>query len=166
MLIFVSHCAISTNRTPHQVGEKIEMMEYEISEMKIEDYDEAMALWQSAEGIGLRDSDNRKDMESFLERNPRMSLVARKDQKIIGTLLCGHDGRRGYLYHLSVAPPQRLRGIGKALVEKCLSQLHAEGIQKCHVFILKNNKEGHQFWKIIGWKERRDIQVMSKEIMK
>lgn len=139
-------------------------MEYEISEMSIEDYDEAMALWEETEGIGLRDSDNRVGIEYFLRRNPGMSLVARKDQRIIGTLLCGQDGRRGYLYHLSVVPSQRLQGIGKALVERCLSQLRAEGIQKCHIFVFIDNEEGHQFWKRMRWENRLDIQVMSRVI--
>src|SRR5580692_3692620 len=95
-----------------------------IEPMTIADFDDVTALWQKTEGVGLNESDTREAIAIFLERNPGLSLIARDGRrKIIGAVLCGHDGRRGYLHHLAVASEHRRQGIGKTLVEACLSKL-------------------------------------------
>ncbi len=113
-------------------------MAVEISEMKLEDYEEIYSLWKTTEGIGLHDyCDSKEGIANYLKRNPGLSFVARDGDKIVGTVLCGHDGRRGYLHHLAVAPGHRRKGIGKALAEKVIEQLRSLGIRKCHLFVFR-----------------------------
>src|SRR5271154_5438166 len=95
---------------------------FPITVMQPDDYDEVIALWQRCEGVGLTPSDSREAVHSFLVRNPALSLVARHAGQIVGAVLCGHDGRRGYIYHLAVSPEHRQQGIGKAIVNECLSR--------------------------------------------
>jgi ribosomal protein S18 acetylase RimI-like enzyme len=135
----------------------------EITVMTSADYDEALALWQTTEGIGLTSADSRDGTQLFLERNPGLSLVVRADGRLIGTILCGHDGRRGYLHHVAVAKPYRGRGIGRTLVQTCLATLADQGIHKCHTFIRFDNRDGHRFWQTTGWTERTDLTMVSKE---
>lgn len=126
-------------------------MSVDIEPMVIEDYDEVLALWKSAETIGLSPSDSREGLERYLDRNPGISQVAREDGGIVGAILCGNDGRRGYLTHLVVVSPCRRRRIGRALVDRCVALLQREGIIGCNLFILKSNTAGRQFWESIGW---------------
>ena len=135
-----------------------------IEPMIIEHYDEVIALWKASENIGLSSADEREKIKSYLVRNPGMSFVAKENDDIIGAALGGHDGRRGYLHHLSIAESHRKRGIGRKLVEKCIESLRNIGIQKCHLFIFHTNKEGKTFWNKIGWSLRSDIQLVSKEL--
>jgi ribosomal protein S18 acetylase RimI-like enzyme len=88
--------------------------------------------------------------------------VARHKVRIVGAVLCGHDGRRGYLHHLAVAPAHRHNGIGRALVEACLAKLGHIGIQKCNIFLFSDNEPGEAFWKHIGWNGRGDLKVLQK----
>jgi putative acetyltransferase len=92
-----------------------------------------------------------------------MSFVAKENGVIVGAALCGHDGRRGYLHHLAVAPSHRKKGIGRKLAKRCIESLGAVGIEKCHLFVYYENKEGKAFWEKMGWTLRTDIQVVSKE---
>jgi N-acetylglutamate synthase len=128
------------------------------------DYEDALALWKHCEGIGLSDADSSCAINGFLKRNIGTSFVAIQDGKLVGTSLCGHDGRRGYLYHLAVDPDQRRRGIGKRLVETSLAALRALGIQKCHIMVFRNNENGKAFWEASGWKLRNDIDLLSYNI--
>jgi putative acetyltransferase len=132
-----------------------------IAEMSMRDYDDVIRLWQQAEGVGLSSADSRGSIRRYLRRNPRLSFVARDAGKIVGAVLCGHDGRRGYLHHLTVSAPYRRRGIGTALVRRCMDRLRAAGIQKCHLFLFAGNAQGRRFWKANGWAYRTDIGVMS-----
>src|SRR5215471_3680247 len=109
-------------------------MRHKIELMSLDDYDEVIALWQSAEGVGLGESDTRDAIAAYLKRNPGMSFVARHEGELAGAVLCGHDGRRGYLHHLAVAPPHRRNGLGRKLVAKCLAELKRRGILKCNIF--------------------------------
>jgi ribosomal protein S18 acetylase RimI-like enzyme len=95
----------------------------DIRDFAIADYDRAIQLWKTDENIGLSSADSREAIELFLERNPGLSKVMSVNDKIIGTLLCGHDGRRGYLYHLFVDKSYRRVGTGKRLVDACLDNL-------------------------------------------
>jgi len=134
----------------------------EIREMGIEDYDFVIDLWKGTEGIGLSEADSRDNIATFLQRNPGFSLVAQKDSEIIGAVLCGHDGRRGYFHHLAVRKDHRLKGLGKELVQSCLKRLNSARIDKCHIFVFRGNMLGQEFWIANGWKTRHDLHIMSK----
>jgi N-acetylglutamate synthase len=127
---------------------------------RIEDYDAVIALWRRSEGVGLNESDTRGAIAAYLRRSPRFSFVAEKDGSIVGAVLCGHDGRRGYLHHLAVAKRYRKQGIGRQLVNACLAKLRKAGIPKCDIFIFANNAAGMKFWAHTGWKLRTELQVM------
>jgi L-amino acid N-acyltransferase YncA len=135
-----------------------------IQSFKNEVYEEVLALWQKCEGVGLSGADSRENIHHFLERNPGMSFVASAEGRIMGTVLAGHDRRRGYIYHLAVHPDRRRQGLGRRLVDRCLQALREAGIQKCHLFVFNNNESGIVFWKSIEWKQRSDLVVMSKTL--
>jgi ribosomal protein S18 acetylase RimI-like enzyme len=126
------------------------------------DYDEVIAFWKEEEGIGLSEADERDGMALYLARNPGMSLIVRDGNSVIGAVLCGHDGRRGYLHHLTVASSHRHQGIGKTLVKSCLQRLREEGVQKCNVFLYSDNAEGEKFWRVMGFANRLDLKVMQR----
>src|SRR6266513_1792367 len=127
------------------------------------DYDEAMALWQRTEGLTLRAADSREAVLNYLKRNPGFSLVARDHRTLVAAVLGGHDGRRGYLHHLAVAPSHRGLGVGRALAERVLAALGAEGIHKCHLMVRADNTDALAFWAHIGWTQRADLVLMSRE---
>ena len=132
--------------------------------MAADDYDEVFPLWESAEGVGLTDADSREGVEMYVNRNPGLSLVAWQDGQIIGAILAGHDGRRGYLHHLAVAPQYRRQGIDSALVRESLARLAAAGIQNHHARVYQKNLEAQAFCRKIRWSERGDLVVMSREL--
>lgn len=126
--------------------------------MTIEDYDEVRALWMSIKGFGIRSvDDSREGVEAFLKRNPGSSVVAVMDGRIVGAILCGHDGRRGCLYHVCVAEDHRMRGIGKEMVVFCMNALKKERINKVSLIAFTKNDIGNAFWKQIGWTRREDL---------
>jgi putative acetyltransferase len=127
-------------------------------------YDHLLALWRQCEGVGLSEADSRESIEAYLSRNPGMSFIATGDGEVVGAVLCGHDGRRGYIHHLAVHPQWRRRSLGRRLVEQCLRALQQAGIQKCHIFIFNENEGGIAFWKSVGWTPRGDISIISKTI--
>jgi putative acetyltransferase len=135
-----------------------------ISVMTIKDYSEAYNLWKASEGIGLSDADTRQSIQRYLKRNPGMSFVARVDGKLVGAVLSGTDGRRGYLHHLAVAKSYRKLGVGRQLVEHCMDAQEKAGITRCHIFVYRENNSGKIFWEQTGWFERNDLQIMSRDI--
>ena len=140
-------------------------MDLVISPFTLDAYENVLTLWKESEGIGLSRADSKESIRFYLERNPNLSLVAKESNgTLVGAVLCGHDGRRGYIYHLAVHPDHRRQGIGRKLVQECLARLKVAGIQKCHIFIFEDNTSGTDFWKGIGWTYRTDIRVISKEI--
>ncbi|MBN1381498.1 MAG: GNAT family N-acetyltransferase [Deltaproteobacteria bacterium] len=139
-------------------------MKVTISPFGIETYDEVFALWRQCDGIGLSDADSRDNIRAYLERNPGLSFIATVDGAVVGAILAGHDGRRGYIHHLAVHPKFRRRGIARQLVDRCLKLLTASDIGKCHIFIFNKNADGLAFWTSVGWLWREDISVMSKNI--
>jgi N-acetylglutamate synthase len=141
------------------------MLDYHIDPMVIDDFDEVMQLWTTTEGMGLSESDSRHEIEAYLTRNPGLSLTARlEDGRLVGTVLCGHDGRRGYLYHLAVAADCRRQGMARALLDCCLANLQALGIRKATVFVYHANALGQAFWQHNGWKGRVDLYVMQRPL--
>lgn len=126
--------------------------------MKIEDFDRVHALWMSIKGFGIRSvDDSREGVKRFLKRNPTTSVVAEEDGKIVGAILCGHDGRRGCLYHVCVDVNYRMKGIGKAMVVFTMEALKKEGINKVSLIAFTQNDIGNAFWKEIGWTKREDL---------
>lgn len=129
-----------------------------IREMKIEDYEGVYALWMTIKGFGIRSVDDSfEGVERFLLRNPGLSTVAEENGKIVGCILCGHDGRRGCLYHVCVAEDYRMRGIGKAMVVRCMEGLKKEKINKVSLIAFTKNDVGNAFWREIGWLKREDL---------
>lgn len=131
---------------------------YTIRTMTIEDYEGVYALWMSIKGFAIRSiDDSREGVARFLLRNPDTSVVAEEDGRIIGAILCGHDGRRGCLYHVCVRQECRMRGVGKAMVVFCMEKLKAEQISKVSLIAFTVNDVGNAFWRRIGWTKREDL---------
>ena len=129
-----------------------------IRTMKIEDYDGCYALWMGIQGFGIRSlDDSREGISKFVKRNPATSAVAEEDGKIVGSILCGHDGRTGYFYHVCVASEYRKKGIGKAMARFCMDALREEGINKVSLIAFTKNTVGNSFWKELGWSDREDV---------
>ena len=140
----------------------ITSMTLEIMEMCAADYDQVVQLWQRSENLG--EAETREEFVSFLDRNPGISTIAREGEQIVGAAFCGHDGRRGYLYHLAVAHSHRNIGVGRAVVARCLDQLDTLGIPRCSIHVYSNNEDGEVFWRRAGWRLRTDLKVMAKDL--
>ena len=126
--------------------------------MKIEDYEGVHDLWMTIKGFGIRSIDDSKEgVARFLKRNPTTSVVAEMDGKIVGSILCGHDGRRGCLYHVYVHEEYRRHGIGKAMVVRAMEKLKEEQISTVSLIAFTENDIGNAFWNTIGWTERLDL---------
>ena len=122
--------------------------------MREEDYDDVRALWLTIRGFGIRAlDDSREDVARFIRRNPTTSVVARADGRIVGSILCGSDGRQGALYHVCVARDYRRRGIGTRMVGHCMERLREMGINKVSLIAFVDNSAGNAFWRQIGWKK-------------
>ncbi len=121
------------------------------------DYDAVSGLLRATEGVVLRAADSRAATARYLERNPGLSFVCCDAGAVVGCVFAGHDGRRGYLQHLAVHADYRRRGIGCALVERCVAALADAGIGKCHLDVLTTNATAAEFWRRRGWQRRDDI---------
>jgi N-acetylglutamate synthase len=139
---------------------------YRIETMNLSDFPAVSRLWRNSEGIGLNESDTRPNIAIYLKRNPRMSFVARKGKTIVGAVLCGHDGRRGYLHHLAVAKSHRGHGIGKKLVQAGFTALGRAGITRCNIYLFNSNSQGEAFWLHNGWTKRAELQMLQKAVGK
>lgn len=129
-----------------------------VRSMQIEDYDQVYALWMTIHGVfDPTIDDSREGVERFLKRNPGISVVAEMDGRVVGAILCGHDGRRGCLYHVCVHEDYRMHGIGRAMVVHCMNALQQEGINKVSLIAFTKNDIGNAFWKQIGWTKREDL---------
>ncbi|QJC54465.1 GNAT family N-acetyltransferase [Paenibacillus albicereus] len=131
--------------------------------MTIVHYAGAYALWSRTEGLVLSGADSLEAVAAYLERNPGMSFVCLSGSRVVGTSMCGHDGRRGYLYHLAVDPSMRGCGIGRQLAERSLAALGEAGIERCHLMVLEDNESGAAFWSRTGWTKRSGILLFSKD---
>lgn len=126
--------------------------------MTVEDYENVSSLWMTIKGFGIRSIDDSKEgVERFIKRNPTTSVVAEEDGKIVGAILCGHDGRRGTLYHVCVHENYRRRGVGKAMVVFCMEALKKEHINKVSLIAFKSNQIGNSFWNHESWDFREDL---------
>ncbi|MNM34408.1 Acetyltransferase YpeA [compost metagenome] len=131
-------------------------------EMTGDDYEAAYGLWAGTEGMGLSKADSRNEILRFLDRNPGLSQICVTEEgELAGTALCGHDGRRGFLYHVAVNGKYRGKGIGKAMVTRCLQGLQAAGIAKCHIIVIEDNAVGRRFWEFAGWELRNGLVLYS-----
>jgi len=131
-------------------------LKYKIIEMKLDRYPELIDFWKNTEGLWASDDDSYENLKIFLKRNPRLNFIAVSENKIVGTLKCSHDGRRGYLHHLAVKKEFRKEGIAKKLINKSLDNLQKAGItkDKVRVFVLDTNKPALKFWKHNGFIEQ------------
>lgn len=133
------------------------MLDVEILPMQEEDYDEVHALWMTIRGFGIRAlDDSKEDITRFIRRNPTTSVVARLDGRVIGSILCGSDGRQGAFYHVCVAKEYRRHGIGTQMVGHCMQELKRMGINKVGLIAFTSNDAGNAFWQRLGWK-RSDV---------
>ena len=126
--------------------------------MTMDDFETVHALWMEIHGFGIRSIDDSKEgVERFIRRNPTTSMVACENDRIIGAILCGHDGRRGCLYHVCVHEDYRKQGIGQKMVEACLAALKREHVNKVNLIAFKKNDIGNHFWQGMGWTFREDV---------
>lgn len=138
---------------------------FNIRVMSTGDYDDVYDLWINTPGMGLNSTDDsREGIEKYLKRNPSTSFVAECDGKIIGVIMAGHDGRRGYIHHTAVLPDYRAQGIAKKLVECAMNALDSEGINKVALVAFRKNETGNGFWEHIGFTEREDLVYRNKNI--
>jgi N-acetylglutamate synthase len=133
-------------------------------EFVLGDHDAALALWGGVHGIEICEGDSREEMRDYLARNPGLSRVAEENGAIVGAVLCGHDGRRGWIYHLAIASGARRRGIAKMLVNDCIAGLQAVGIKRAIILVAGDNPEGHEFWLRNGWEDIEGAIAMTREI--
>lgn len=133
-----------------------------IRNMALTDYDAVYALWLSCKGMGLNSvDDSREGIARYLARNPGTCFVAEEEGKILGVIMAGHDGRRGFIYHAAVTPQQRGAGIGRLLAERALEALRAEGISKAALVAFTRNEMGNAFWEKLGFEARCDLTYRS-----
>ncbi len=135
-----------------------------LSRLAPTDFESAVSFWRHAQGMGTSGIETAEALSSFLKRNPSLSFKITDRDEIVGTILCGHDGRRGYLHHLAIAAGYSNRNIGKTLIDRSLAGLNRLGIRRCHIFISAANKAGQEFWKSVDWNEQGDLTVFSHDI--
>ncbi len=129
-----------------------------VEKMRVDDYEEIHKIWSNSNGVTLRAiDDSREGIGRFLKRNPNNSLICRLNKKIIGGILCGHDGRKGFIYHTVVKDKYRGSGVGKKLVEDAIKSLKDEHITKIGVLINSDNPSGNDFWESLGFKYFSDL---------
>ena len=129
--------------------------------MQLADYAQLLQLWQDCDGLNLRDADSPEGIDRYLQRNPGLSFVAVAADGICGSLMAGHDGRRGYIQHLAVAEAYRRQGIAGELIQRCLDALLQAGIVKSHVHVQQTNAVGLEFWRRRGWVHRDEVEMFS-----
>ena len=133
--------------------------------MTIDDYEKVYELWMSCAGMGLNNLDDSKEgIEKFLKRNPDTCFVADVDNNIIGVIIVGNDGRRGYIYHTAVNPQYRKQGIAKGLVDAAMTALQKIGINKAALVVFNRNEIGNDFWEKMGFTVRNDLIYRNKAL--
>lgn len=136
-----------------------------IRAMNIEDYENVYHLWMHTKGMGLNTTDDsREGIAQYLHRNPNTCFVAEDNGELVGVIMSGHDGRRGFIYHTTVKEECRGRGIGRKLVDSALTALEAEGIHKVALVVFEKNALGNVFWEKLGFTVRDDLIYRNKNI--
>jgi len=136
----------------------------ETREFLIEDHEAAVELWKRVEGLDVAEGDDRETIRRFLGQNRGLSRVATDGPIIVGAALCGHDGRRGYIYHLAVDPNYQGRGLGKRLVAECLGGLRRAGLERANILVAKDNPRGREFWRRTGWEDLDGAAAMGIDV--
>jgi ribosomal protein S18 acetylase RimI-like enzyme len=140
-------------------------MKHKIVQMKLDRHKELIDFWESIAGIWVSDDDSPENLKLFFKRNPKLNYMVLHKNKIIGTVKCSHDGRRGYLHHLAVKKEYRKQGIAAGLVNKCINELQKQGIKKFRVFVLDSNPDAIEFWKHMGFEEQvYDYRTLQKNV--
>ena len=138
----------------------------EIRLMELGDYQDVYSLWLSCPGMGLNNlDDSQEGIARYLARNPSTCFVATQQGRVIGAILAGHDGRRGYIGHTAVAPAFQRQGIGRRLVEAALDALRAEGIHKVNLVVFARNQQGNAFWEKMGFTQRPDLTYRNRTLV-
>ena len=133
-------------------------------EFVLSDHDRAVALWAKVDSVEICEGDSREEVAEYLKRNPGLSRVAEADGKMVGAVMCGHDGRRGWIYHLAVAQEYRGRGVGKLLLDDCVRGLQAAGLRRAIILVEGKNAAGHDFWLREGWEDIEGAIPMTREL--
>jgi N-acetylglutamate synthase len=141
-------------------------MEIQTREFRIDDYNAAIDLWNRVEGLDVAEGDDRETIRRFLAQNRGLSRVAFDGSIMVGAVLCGHDGRRGYIYHLAVDPAYHGRGIGKRLIDECLAGLKRAGLERANILVAKDNPRGLDFWRRCGWEDLEGAAAMGIDVQK
>lgn len=140
------------------------MNDWVYREMVAADYSRMIVLWREIEGLALSEADSEERIAGYLTRNEGMSFVCESRGVVVGTILAGHDGRRGFLYHVAVSPAYRGKRIAQRLVSLSLAKLREVGIDKCHLFVREDNELGQRFWASTGWAKRSGFYVYSRDV--
>jgi ribosomal protein S18 acetylase RimI-like enzyme len=133
-------------------------------EFVLRDHECAVALWCEIDSVEICEGDSREEVAEYLKRNPGLSRVAEIDGKMVGAVMCGHDGRRGWIYHLAVAPEYRGRGVGKRLLDDCVRGLQKTGLKRAIILVEGQNAAGHKFWLREGWENIEGAIPMTREL--
>ena len=133
-------------------------------EFCVDDYDPALELWRSVEGLEVAEGDDREGVAQFIARNPGLSRVAVDGTRVVGVVMCGHDGRRGHIYHLAVDPEYRRYGVGKRLVQECLDGLRQVGVVRAIILVADDNPGGAEFWTRAGWEDIPGAAAMGIDV--
>jgi ribosomal protein S18 acetylase RimI-like enzyme len=133
-------------------------------EFLIGDYEAAIELWKRVEGLEIAEGDDKESVSKFVKRNPGLSRVAIDGSTVAGVVMCGHDGRRGHIYHLAIDPKHHGQGLGKRLVAECFDRLRDAGIQRAIILVANDNSRGRQFWLRSGWEELPAAIAMGKDV--
>jgi N-acetylglutamate synthase len=136
----------------------------ETREFLIGDYEAAVELWKRVEGLDIAEGDDRESIGRFLKQNRGLSRVATAGSTVVGAALCGHDGRRGYIYHLGVDPNYQGRRLGKQLVDECLEGLRRAGLERANILVAKDNPRGLEFWRRAGWEDLDGAAAMGIDL--
>jgi N-acetylglutamate synthase len=133
-------------------------------EFRIADFGEAVSIWRTAEGVEVAEGDSERGVKEYLLHNPGLSRVAVNGETIVGAVLCGHDGRRGLIYHLAVAPSHQGKGIGRQLLQECVAGLRGVGIKRALILVSGENAKGRSFWLRNGWEDIPRVTLMGLDI--
>jgi ribosomal protein S18 acetylase RimI-like enzyme len=130
----------------------------------ISDYEAAVELWSRVEGVEIAEGDSKEDIEYYLSRNPNFSRVAEQDGRVVGVVLCGEDGHRGFIYHAAVAPEYQQKGVARQLVKECVDGLRGRGLKRALILVAGDNPGGQAFWESCGCEEVPGAKLMGIDL--